>query len=117
MQLFVIINNIGIMINAGVNAKNWLIKVHAIKHLFGTLVVVSVNVISWDIVEYLDYENCKCRKKLVDKMAVECTGNIDEVKIASENEHKNKCILARCTLCCFNNLYNKHWNWYLFCLL
>ena len=70
-----------------------------------------------DVAEYLDYENCKCRKKLVDKLAVECTENIDEVKIASENEHKNKCILACCTLCCFNNLYNKHWNSYLFCLL
>ena len=41
--------------------------------------------------EYLDYENCKCRKKLVDKLVKECTENIDEVKIASENEHKNKC--------------------------
>ena len=51
---------------------------------------------SCDVAEYLDYENCKCRKKLVDKLAVECTENIDEVKIASENEHKNKsssCIL------------------------
>ena len=41
--------------------------------------------------EYLDCENCKCRKKLVDKLvehssAVECTGNIDELKIADENE-------------------------------
>ena len=23
--------------------------------------------------EYLDYENCKCRKKLVDKLVEECT--------------------------------------------
>ena len=28
--------------------------------------------------EYLDYENCKCRKKLVE----ECTENIGKVKIA-----------------------------------
>ena len=41
--------------------------------------------------EYLDYENYKCRKKLFDKLVEECTENIDEVKIASENEHKNKC--------------------------
>ena len=26
-----------------------------------------------DIGEYLDYENCKCRKKLVDQLADECT--------------------------------------------
>ena len=42
---------------------------------------------SCDVGEYLDYENCKCRKKLVDKMikrscAEECTENIDEVNIA-----------------------------------
>ena len=40
--------------------------------------------------------NCKCRKKLADKLVKECTENIDEVKIASKNEHKNKsssCIL------------------------
>ena len=35
-----------------------------------------------DVGEYLDYENCKCRKKLVDKLVAECTENIDEVKIA-----------------------------------
>ena len=43
--VFVIINNVGMMINAGVNAKNWLIKVHAIKDIFGILVIVSANVI------------------------------------------------------------------------
>ena len=46
---------------------------------------------SCDVGEYLDYENCKCRKKTVDKLTEECTENIDEVKIANENEHKNKC--------------------------
>ena len=25
-----------------------------------------------DVGEYLDYENCKCRKKLVDKLVDEC---------------------------------------------
>ena len=46
---------------------------------------------SCDVVEYLDYENCKCRKKLVDKL-IECsfpegcTENIDEVKITDEND-------------------------------
>ena len=46
---------------------------------------------SCDVGEYLDYELCKCRKKLADKLVEECTENIDEVKIACENEHKNKC--------------------------
>ena len=46
---------------------------------------------SWNVGEYLDYENCKCRKKLVDKLVErssteKCTENIDEVKIADENE-------------------------------
>ena len=39
-----------------------------------------------DVGKYLDYENCKCRKNLVDKLIEECTKNIDEVKIADENE-------------------------------
>ena len=44
--VFVIISNIGMMINAGVNAKNWLIKAYAVKDLFGILVIVSANVIN-----------------------------------------------------------------------
>ena len=46
MQVFVIINNFGIMINANVNAKNWLAKEYMIKHLFGIQVIVNVNVIN-----------------------------------------------------------------------
>ena len=41
-----------------------------------------------DVGEYLDYENCKCRKKIVDKLVEQCTKTAEEVKIA---EHKNKC--------------------------
>ena len=55
---------------------------------------------SCDIGEYLDYSNCKCRKKLVDKLVEECTESIDEVEITkitqAENEQKNKC--SSCTL-------------------
>ena len=32
---------------------------------------------SCHIGEYLDYKNCKCRKKLVDKLVEECRENID----------------------------------------
>ena len=49
--MLVIINNVGMMINAGVNAKNWLIKAYAIKDLFGILVVVSASVINPLILE------------------------------------------------------------------
>ena len=51
---------------------------------------------SCDISEYLDYLNCKCRKKLVDKLVEECTENIDDEEIASKNEHKNES--SSCTL-------------------
>ena len=44
MQAFVKINNFGIMINAGLNLKNWLIKAYGIKDLFEILIVVSMNV-------------------------------------------------------------------------
>ena len=37
---------------------------------------------SCDISEYLDYKNCKCRKKLVAPIINECTETIEEVKIA-----------------------------------
>ena len=54
--------------------------------------------------EYLDYKNCKCRKKLVDKLvernsAEECTENIDEVKIVeiTLSGHENVCVCS-CTI-------------------
>ena len=49
---------------------------------------------SCDIGEYLDYENCKCRKRVIDKLVDECYENIEEVKILDKNEDKsNSCIL------------------------
>ena len=49
----------------------------------------------YDIGEYLDYENCRSSKILVDKLVEECTENIDEGKLArialAENENKYKC--------------------------
>ena len=32
---------------------------------------------SCDIGEYLDYKNCNCRKKIIDKLVEECSENID----------------------------------------
>ena len=37
---------------------------------------------SCDVGEYLDHANCKCRKRLINKLAEECSEIIDEVKIA-----------------------------------
>ena len=57
--------------------------------------------IACDVSEYLDYENCKCRKKLVDKLVDECAETVEEVKLAkitlAKNENKYKC--SSCTLC------------------
>ena len=53
-----------------------------------------------DVGEYLDYKNCRCRKKLVDKLVEECTENAEEEKLAkitlAEDKNKHKC--SSCTL-------------------
>ena len=70
--------------------------------------------------ECLDYENCKCRKRLVDELAEECTENVEEVSLAEISSTAWKCLhMFLHNLCCLsrNNLYNQHRNWYLFCLL
>ena len=47
---------------------------------------------NYHIGKYLDCENCKCRKKLADKLIDECTETIEEVKLANitvfENENE-----------------------------
>ena len=51
---------------------------------------------SCDFGEYLDYENCKCRKRLIDKLIEECNENIEEsslIKINSAKCKSNSCIL------------------------
>ena len=56
---------------------------------------------SCDTGECLDYKNCKCRKKLVDKLIEGCTENVEEVKLAkissTKNKNKHKC--SSCILC------------------
>ena len=96
--MFVITNNVGMMIGAGVNSQNWLIKAYVIKGLFGILVIVCNCYKSCDFSEYLDYKNCKCKKSLVDKIVEECTENIEETRLveitSSRNENKHKCTLC-----------------------
>ena len=49
---------------------------------------------SCDVGEYLDYENCKCRKMLLDKLVEECNENNDEAKLIeiASFEYKNECV-------------------------
>ena len=71
-----------------------------IKDLSGTLVVVIVSAIkSCDVGEYLDYKNCKCREKIVDKLLEECSENINENEMiynGTLNDYKKMC--SSCTL-------------------
>ena len=51
---------------------------------------------SCDIGEYLDYSNCKCRKKSVDKLIEKCLIRTDEVEITETIQAENTC--SSCTL-------------------
>ena len=55
---------------------------------------------SCDFSEYLDYKNCEFKNKLADKLAEECTENIEETRLveitSSKNENKHTC--SSCTL-------------------
>ena len=45
---------------------------------------------SCDVGEYLDYENCKCRKRLVDKLVEEFSENIEGNGMINNN-YENVC--------------------------
>ena len=64
-----------------------------------------------DVGEYLDYENCKYRKKLVDQLVDECTETTEEVKLAKITLAENE------SDCSFYWYYYIYRNYYLFCLL
>ena len=77
-----------------------------------------------DVVEYLDYENCKCRKKLVAPLIEECTETVEEVKLAkitlAENENNHKCpsrtphivsMIVVCPICTGISAYFVYYNW------
>ena len=51
---------------------------------------------SCNIGEYLDYKNCKCRKKLTDKLTDECTESIEKVKLSQITLFKNNCEYNSC---------------------
>ena len=79
-----------------------------------------------DFSEYLDYENFKCRKNLVDKLIDECTETIEEVKLVNitifeiQNNYKyNSCIVYIVLMIVFFTIftgitvYLVYYNWYL----
>ena len=53
-----------------------------------------------DFGEYLDYKNCKSKKKLINNQVDECTETVEKVKLANiifaENENKNSCKCIPC---------------------
>ena len=51
MQVFVMVNNVGINMNADVSVKSWLAKECVIKDLSGTLGIVNMNVINHVMLE------------------------------------------------------------------
>ena len=53
-----------------------------------------------DVEEYLDYKNCKCRKRLIDQLVEECSENIDGNEIIYNdilNDYGN--MYNSCTVC------------------
>ena len=53
-----------------------------------------------DVGEYLNYKNCKSRKKLVDKLVEECSENIDgNEKIYSGTLNDYEKVCNSCTIC------------------
>ena len=74
-------------------------KEYGINNLFGLLVIVNVNVINNKYLcdKYLHYKNCKCRKKIVDKLVEECCKNIDGKKMIY-NEALNAKVCNPCTI-------------------
>ena len=59
--------------------------------------------------EYLDYGNFKCRKKLVAPLIEECTGTVEEVKLAkislAKNESGSKCSFCTVYIVLFSTTF------------
>ena len=70
---------------------------------------------SCDLGECLDYKNCNCRKKIIDKLVEECSENIDgnemlynkssDIISSSDNKTSDSCIVYIVLFCVFNNKY------------
>ena len=79
------IKDVGIEIKENVNVRNLLINVAVMIDLFGLLVYVNENMINHAM---LKYGNCKFRKRLIDKLMLECKDEIlnttDTISIANK---------------------------------
>ena len=60
-----------------------------IRDLFGILVIMNVNVINLVILINI-YSDCKCKKKLIDPLADECTENINETSLVKKTLDKSE---------------------------
>ena len=84
-ELFIIANNDGMKINAGVSAKNELIKECVIKEIFGIQVIASVNTINLAILVNIQIiQIASVKQKLIDPLVEECTENINETKLVKK---------------------------------
>ena len=78
---------------------------------------------SRNVGEYLNYLDCKCRKKLTYKLIDECIEIIEEIKLVNttftENENNCECTMFLHSLHCFDDcsFYSFYCNYCLFNLL
>ena len=100
MQVFVTINQDGMKTNEDVNVKNVIDKGMCEKGFIWNPSNCECECDkSCDVGEYLDYKNCICRNKLVDKLVEEFVKNIDGNKMLHNenldviplNDHKKVC--------------------------
>ena len=91
------------MINADVNTKNWLTKVCDKGFTWNARSCECECDKLCDVGEYLDYANCKCRKRQIDKLVEEYSEDINENELHSNelisvalNDYKNVC--GSCTI-------------------
>ena len=98
MQLFVTINNVGIKIKCRYECKELIDKGVCDNGFIWNPSNCECENEACDVGEYLDYEHCKCRKKVVDNLVDKCTETVEEVKLArialAENENSYKCSLC-----------------------
>ena len=104
MQVLVTINKDGMKTNADVNDKETWDK----GFLWSPSNCECECDESCDVGEYLDYENCKCRKRLIDKLVEECNENIDRKEmIYNETLNENICNSCRMYLYYLSYFNNK----------
>ena len=89
------------MINADVNAKKLIDKGMCDKgYIWNCSKCECEHDKSCDVGECLDYKNCKCRKRLIDKLVEECSENIDGNKMiynSTLNDYKKYVVLIQYT--------------------